>query len=127
MKISETVRKMIIVMLFAALLIIVAGIVISVFYPVIQVFAFALGVMLTTALNILKVVWLERAVEKALSMEDQTAAGNFIRLQYLLRTLLTGLVLVVAALVPFIDLWGAVAGIFTFHAAKYSLGFIHKY
>jgi len=126
MAISVTVRKMIMVMLVAGMVMAIGGAVLSVFYPVINPFTFSAGVLLTTVLNIVKVVWLERAVEKAVGMEDQTAAGNFIRLQYLLRMLLTGLTLFAAVVIPFVELWGAVVGLFTFHAAKYSLGFIIK-
>ena len=126
MKISNTVHKMIVVMLVAALIIIIAGAVAFVFYPVISVLPFSLGVLLMTGLNIVKVIWLEQAVQKAVDMEDQVAAGNYIRMQYLFRLLLTGLVFIIAILVPIIDLWGALAGIFTFHAAKYALAFIVK-
>jgi len=130
MRISETVRKMIMVMLVTALVMAVAGTVASVFYPI-HSLHFAIGVLLTTGLNIIKVIWLEHAVEKAVAMDDQTAASNYIRMQYLLRLLLTGLILVFAAVmanrmfVPSL-LWGAVIGIFTFHAAKYALVFIVK-
>ena len=126
MKTSNTVNKMIVIMLAAALIIIIAGAAASVFYPVISILPFSLGVLLMTSLNIVKVVWLEKAVQKAVDMEDQTIAGNYIRMQYLFRLLLTGLVFVIAIIVPIIDLWGALAGIFTFHAAKYALVFIVK-
>jgi len=127
MKISNTVQKMIIVMLVTALIMIITGAIVSVFYPVIpSLLFFALGVLLTTCLNIVKVVWLEKSVQKAATMEDPATAGNYIRLQYLLRFLFTGLVLIFAVLVPVIDLWGALVGIFTFHVAKYSLPLIIK-
>jgi predicted outer membrane lipoprotein len=123
MRMSGTVRKMAAVMMASGLIISVAGFVFSLFQPLIHPFNFTLGVLLTTGLNIVKAVWLERVVERAVAMENQDAAANLIRVQYLLRFLFTGLVLVFAALVPVVDLWGAVAGIFTFHAAKYYLMF----
>jgi hypothetical protein len=91
------------------------------FFPSINAFYFALGVLLTTAVNIAKVALLDRAVRRALKMEEQ-AGANYVRVQYLLRFLLTALVLVIAAVVPFIDLWGAAAGIFTLQVAGYTLG-----
>ena len=126
MRMSGTVRKMIAVMMATGLIMSVAGFVFSLFQPLIHPFNFTLGVLLTTGLNIIKAIWLERVVERAVSMENQDAAANLIRAQYLIRFLFTGLVLAVAALVPVVDLWGAIAGIFTFHVAKYYLMFSVK-
>ena len=127
MKISSTVHKMIIVMLITALIMIIAGAIVSAFYPVIlSIFSFSLGVLLTTCLNIVKVVWLDRVVQRAVDMDDSATAGNYIRFQYLFRFLLTGLVFIFAIIVPVIDLWGALVGIFTFNVAKYALIFIIK-
>ena len=46
-------------------------------------------------------------------------APNYIRIQYLLRFVLTGGILILAALAPdyIINLWGAAAGIFTLQIA----------
>jgi len=126
MNVSETVRKMIMVMLVAGLIMSIAGFVFSIFNPIIHPLYFTFGVLLTTGLNVLKVVWLERAVQAAVLMEDQTASSNYIRVHYLLRFLLTGLVLVAAVYIPFIDLFGAIFGLFTYHAGKYSLGIFIK-
>jgi len=126
MRISGTVRKMIIVMLITATIMIIAGAVASAFYHALIIIPFALGVLLTTFHNVAKVIWLERAVDKAVAVEDQTVAGNYIRVQYLLRLLFTALILVIAILLPFVDFLGAAVGIFTFHTAKWSLGFIVK-
>jgi len=126
MKISDTVKKMIVVMLVTAAIMIIAGIVASTYYFALLPVPFAFGVLLTTFHNIIKVVWLEQAVDKSVAMEDKVTAGNYIRVQYLLRLLFTGLVLVIAIFIPAIDFLGAAIGIFTFHAAKWSLGFIVK-
>ena len=122
METSVIVRKMSIVMLIAALVIIVAGAAASIYFPELRPISFALGVLLSTGLNIIKVFWLDRAVKTATAMEDQKTAANYIRLQYLLRFLFTALVLLIAVFVPFIELLGAVIGIFTFHVAKYAIG-----
>lgn len=126
MKISKTVWKMIVVMLVSALVLIIAGAIASLHFPLIRPIAFALGVMLTSALNVLKTIWMERTAYAVANVEDQARAVNMIRIQYFIRFLLTAVVLVIAVYVPFIDLWGAVAGIFTFHAARYALYFIIK-
>ena len=128
MKISGTVRKMIMVMVAAALFIIVAGLVASIRFLVIIPIPFTLGVLLTTCLNVVKAVWLERVVERIIAMDDEAAAVSYVRVQYFMRFVLTAVVLVIAGLTPeyIISLWGAIAGIFTFHVGKYSLTFLSK-
>ena len=126
MKISLTVRKMIMVMLVSALVMVICGTIASFYFEVLRPVPFAFGVLLTTGLNIIKTVWLERSIDRAMAIGDDTAATNHIRIHALLRFALTGLVLALAVFVPFIDLWGAVAGIFTYHPAKYALYFITK-
>lgn len=86
---------------------------------------FVFGVLLGSAASIVKVMLLERAVDKALGME-KTSAGNYVRLQHILRLAFTGAVLVLAALVPAISLWGAVAGVFSFQIALYCLKVFKK-
>ena len=116
-------------MIITAGIMIVAGIVGSIYFPVLQAHYFAIGIILTTALNIIKVIWLERTTERvaSMSLDEQEIAGNHIRFQYLLRLFLTGAVLVFAALIAIPSLlWGAVAGIFTYHPAKYALWFVIK-
>jgi len=116
MNLSPQSKKMIFVICMAALAIMVFG---ALIYRSLEAIYFAIGVMLTSALNILKVLLLERTVKKAVDMEDPDVGKNYVRLQYLLRYFLTGLVLLAVGLVstyvepPFINIWGAVTGIFT--------------
>jgi hypothetical protein len=141
MVISQTVRKMIIIMAVTGLIIIVGGIVYffvtaaDVIYaegvvalsPATMAVYFTFGVISTTLLNIVKTIWLEQAVEKATHISESTKAANYVRKQYFFRFLLTGVVLVGAAQIPVIQFfWGAVFGVFTFHPAKYSLGALAK-
>jgi predicted outer membrane lipoprotein len=107
-------------MVIVALVMIAAG---AIFFRSTEAFPFALGVFLTTALNVLKAVWLEHTVNRVAEMEEGQAGSNLVRLQYLLRFLLTGLVMVAAVYLPFIHLWGAVAGIFTFPISAHLLRF----
>ena len=126
MKMSTPSKKMIMVICLSCGAMILVGIIICLVWSKIdniQALYFAIGVILSSALNVGKVAMLERAVQKTLDMENPTAGGNFIRVQYLLRYFLTGLVLVAAGLVtkyvdpPFINIIGAIAGIFTMQIA----------
>ena len=113
---------MILVICISALVMIASGIVVSLAVKSIdsmQALYFPLGVVLSSALNVLKVILLERAIQKTLDMEDPKSGSNYIRIQYLLRYFLSGAVLVVAGLItryvdpPFINIIGALVGIFT--------------
>jgi hypothetical protein len=114
MKLSDAAKKMIVVIGIASLVIIAGG---AMYHRSPAVLPFALGVLITAGLNVLKLVMLERAVEHAVSNDDEKAGGAYIRVQYLLRFTLTAAVLVVAALTDFISLWGAAAGLFTLQIA----------
>jgi len=112
-------KKIIQLMAFFSLIMIAAG---AIYYRSLLILPFAIGVILTTSLNVLKISMLKREVKRIANMEGQNT-GSFARVQYFIRFLLTGLVLVFAALTPFIDLWGALAGIFTLPLAVYSTRF----
>ena len=124
MKISRTVWKMNLVMLVTGLVIIIGGIIASFSFPLLQIVPFSLGVMLTTIFNCFKAIWIEYTVNRVLSMNNESASSAFIRGQHFLRFLSTGVVLTAAVFLPFIDVLGAVLGIFTFNVGKYSLAFI---
>ena len=126
MKVSPTSRRMIVVICIAALVMAAGGIIVSIAVPSIQSLQaiwFPLGVLLTSGVNVLKVFLLDRAIAKTLDMENPSSGSNYIRIQYLLRYLLTGAVLVAAGLIstycdpPFISIWGALAGVFTLQIA----------
>jgi len=82
--------------LISALLIIVIGVVI---YRSLAALPFAFGVLITSGLNIIKIRMLEQTVRKVIEMEDPEAGKNVVRLRYLLRYFLTGIVLVAVGLV----------------------------
>ena len=89
-------RLMIKMVMIAALILVAAG---AVYYRSFAVIPFALGVLATSGLNILKLRMLERTVQKVIYMEDQETGKNLIRLQYLLRYFLTAVVLVAIGLI----------------------------
>jgi hypothetical protein len=89
---------------------------------------FALGVLMSMGLNIAKVFMLSSAAHKAasLSPEQSKDAANILRFRYIGRFALTAAVLVAAALIPFVDVLGAIFGIFSWHIAMYSARFSKK-
>jgi len=116
MKLSLPSKRMIQMIALSAVIIMAGGVILCLALnalPSSEALPFALGVFLVSALNVLKVYMLERTVQKTLDMDDVNTGKNYVRIQYLLRYFLTGLILVVAALTPFINIWGAIIGIFT--------------
>lgn len=96
-----------------------------IYYRSLDCLPFIIGALLGCAVSIAKVILLARAVDKSLEKDTKTA-GNYVRLQHFLRLLLTGAVLLLAALVPGINLWGAAAGVLSFQVAIYLLKFTYK-
>jgi hypothetical protein len=120
---AEISNRMIQVISVAALVMITAG---AVYYRSSEVFLFALGVLLTSALNVARLTMLRRSVEKAVHMDLGKDAGGYMRLQFLLRFLLLAAVLVITALSNITVFWGAVAGVFTMQIANHSLHFFYR-
>jgi len=110
MKLSLATKRMIQGICIAAFVIIAGG---AVFYRSFEAFPFALGVILTSALNVMKLLMLERNIKKTMDMSDPSRGKNYVRIQFLLRYFLTAAILVIAGLTPFISIWGALFGIFT--------------
>jgi len=82
----------------AALIIILIGVV---YYRSFAALPFALGVIVTSVLNIIKMRMLERTVQKVTDMDtdDQDTGKNIVRIQYLLRYFITGVVLAVTGVI----------------------------
>ncbi|MFC4773337.1 ATP synthase subunit I [Ruoffia tabacinasalis] len=108
-------------MIYSILIIALIGIVGSVlFYQSLEFLPFLWGVILGSLTSIVKVVLLDKAVDKALSM-DNKKAKNYVGLQHILRLFLSGVVLVLGAVVPQINLWGVVLGILAFQLSVYTV------
>ena len=118
MNLQATSKRMILVICVSALIFILAG---AVFYRSMAALPFALGVLLTSALNCVKAVMIERAVIKSAGMGGN--AKNFVGLQYGLRLLLTLAVLAVCVVSPHINVWGAAIGLLTLQISAISLKF----
>lgn len=122
MKTSDLARKII----FRILVIALASILLSIiFYRSFAFLPFMYGVFLGSAVSVAKVVLLDRAVDRALEM-GQKKAGNYVSLQHVLRLLLSGIVLVLGAIVPQISLWGVAVGIIAFQFAIYGVRYTAK-
>ena len=117
MKLSELSKRIILAVCILFAIIVLVSVI---YYRSFEFLAFALGAFLTCGLNIVKIIMLERTVDKAVEMEI-AQAKNYITAQYLLRLAITAVVLVAAALAPFINIWGAVIGIITYQPAVYSV------
>jgi hypothetical protein len=127
MKWSLAARKMVLVVLVSAVVFTAAGFAAFTFSQTLDsagAFPFAAGVVCLAAFNVYKTALIERAVKKAMTIDDPETAKNYIRLQALFRFLLTGAALLITAFIPFIDILGACAGAVTFHIAIYALRFM---
>jgi hypothetical protein len=117
MRLSALAKKLIMTILIIAVDSILGSVI---YYRSLAFLPFLFGVLLGSAVSIAKVLLLERAVDKALTLGAKQA-GNYIGFQHLLRLLLSGVVLVLGALAPQISLWGVVTGIFAFQLSTYNL------
>jgi len=84
---------------------------------------FALGIGMSMALNLVKIVWLKRCVTRAVNMET-ARAGAYISINYILRFVLTGVVLVAAHFLPVVDMFGAALGLLSMPFANYAVHFL---
>jgi hypothetical protein len=120
-------RMITVILALMALIIIAAAIVVYVremgfvshFLP------FAGGAVLGAGINVMKVFLLDRAVNKAVGIEEGKSGAVYMRLQYFVRFILTGVVLVGAVLISTVLFWGAAAGVLTNQLAAYSMKFFY--
>lgn len=119
MKLSKLAKRMILTIIAIALICILTSVV---YYRSLDFLPFMLGVILGSVASIVKVFLLEHAVDNALTMEEKRA-GNYVSIQHILRLLLSGVILFLGAVVPYISLWGVVAGILAFQLAIYNVKF----
>ena len=84
--------------------------------------AFVTGLCLGTAVSAVKVLLMERGINKSLSMKS-VSAGVYAVLQILFRNLLSAGVLVCAALIGGISIWGVAAGLSLLQSAAIAMKF----
>jgi len=119
-KVTDTTKKILFLMAGFVLAALCAGLV---FYP--NPMGYAKGLALAAAFSAVKMIMLERSVNKSLGMPSINAR-NYMQLVYLLRYLATGTVLVMAALIDSLDLLGAVVGVLSLQLAVHLVHFVMK-
>ena len=90
-----------------------------------DVLGFALGVALGCLVSVLKILLLARSLDTAVNMEKKDVS-NYMRLQYTLRYSLTTIGLIGAALIPIVDLFGAIGGVLSMYLAAYMMKIFFK-
>lgn len=91
----------------------------------IKIFNFSLGMIFGTLFTILKILLLEKTVNKAVDMPREQAQ-NYTRLHYTLRYFLTGAVIVAAVINPWTSIAGVVLALAAFRPAVYFTGWLEK-
>ena len=86
---------------------------------------FGLGILFGLIVSLLKLKLMEKTFSKALEMSYKKAE-NYARIHYLIRYILTGVALAVAATSPYMSLLGAFLGVMSMKAGAYGAIFFIK-
>lgn len=119
-KISDTCKKILICIFAIGILAFLVG-----FNFVSNVFAYAQGLLFGTVFSMLKIMLLEKTLNKAVDMRPEDAQ-NFTRLHYTARFFLTLVVLAVGALVDNVSFLGVIIGLLTISPAVFIVNTIVK-
>lgn len=87
--------------------------------------SFTMGLLFGLIFSILKLKLMQNTIEKAVRMPEGKAQ-KYTNVQYIIRYILTGIVLVVAALEPSVDLLGVFLGLLSMKVAAYMQVFQNK-
>ena len=87
--------------------------------------SFTMGLLFGLIFSILKLFLMKNTIEKAVTMPEGKAQ-KYMNAHYLIRYVLTGIVLVVAALEPSIDILGVFLGLLSMKVAAYVQFFIGR-
>lgn len=87
--------------------------------------SFTVGILFGLIFSILKLMLMKKSIEKAVTMPAEKAQV-YTNVQYMVRYILTGIVLVVAALEPSIDIFGVFFGLLSMKVAAYMQYFNNK-
>ena len=115
MNISAISKRMMLVISLSSIVLLIAAIA---YYRSMAFVPFALGLLIGSGFNVWKVIALENTLQKAVL---QQKSANYIQIHVFIRFILTGLLLVLSAVVPFISLYGCAAGIMTYQIAAFSI------
>lgn len=120
LKTSDTSKKMIIVMCILLVIETIGGL--FFFNTFIGFVGLFIGLLIGTGLSIVKLILMEKALIKSVSMEKK-AASNYINKQYFFRYLATVIILVICAINhPTINLFGVGIGLINMHISAYLFG-----
>ena len=87
--------------------------------------SFTMGLLFGLIFSIIKLLLMKNTIEKAVTMPEGKAQ-KYMNAHYMIRYILTGIVLVVAALEPSIDILGVFLGLLSMKIAAYMQFFINK-
>ena len=85
----------------------------------------AVGIALGTFVSVLKVVMLEKTLNKAVDMAPEDAK-NYTRSRYTFRMVLTIALVAVAIKIPYINVIGLIVGLLLIQPAVYIVNFINR-
>lgn len=84
-----------------------------------------LGVALGTVVSLVKLLMIERTVEKAVDMDPQNAK-NYVNSRSSFRFVLTIVIVVLAIKIPFFNILGVIVGLILTQPAVYIVNFINR-
>lgn len=87
--------------------------------------AFTIGLAFGLVFSILKLMLMKNSIKKSITMPE-AKAQRYANVQYMIRYLLTGIVLLVAALEPTINLLGVFLGLLSMKVGAYMQLFVIK-
>lgn len=90
-----------------------------------DILGYTIGLLFGLIFSILKLMLMQNSIKKAVMMSE-AKAQKYMNVQYMIRYVLTGIVLVVAALEPSISLLGVFIGLMSMKVAAYLQLFIIK-
>lgn len=116
MNLSKIANRMIRTILIVAGIALVISII---YYRSLAFLPFLFGVVLGTLSSIVKVVLLDRTVDKAVAMEKKEAK-RYVSSQQFLRLIVSAVPLIIGAFVDGVSIWGAVVGVLAYQLGAYS-------
>lgn len=123
---SDTCKKLICVTAVCALILYFLGIA-TILMGILNesILAFTLGAVFGSVFTFLKIMLLEKSVQKAVNMSPEDSR-NYMRANYMSRYFLTGVVVLVAIFVKNISLIGVILGLFSMTPAAFITGKLEK-
>ncbi|MDL2248246.1 ATP synthase subunit I [Tyzzerella sp. OttesenSCG-928-J15] len=86
-----------------------------------------LGILLGSLASAVKIIHLERSIDKSLDKGEKKLASNYYKMQYFVRTFFTLIVFAIGAVFhPRINIISVVIGVFNMNISAYAYKFIHK-